>query len=237
MKFKDFKFDLKAEDEGIFTGLAAVYGNTDLGGDIIEPGAFTRTIKNSGGQVPILWQHNIHQPIGLGTLEDTKKGLKVEGRLVMESSQARETYALMKADVVKGLSFGYDVVVAERDHENETRRLKELKLWEVSPVTFPMNPKAQISSVKGWAMRVEELMDELTEEKGKLSPVTRENLLRLEQKIQALLAASDSAEGDSGKGTAPAAKDTTDPGSAHSLVQLTKETSEQWQRILSTSKN
>jgi HK97 family phage prohead protease len=146
---KDFRFLIKAVDEkGTFTGLAAVYGNLDLGGDIIAPGAFTKTIREKGGKVPILWQHDQREPIGLGTLEDSAEGLLIHGDLVMESPVAQKAYALMKKEVLKGLSIGYDTIVSEWDSDNEIRTLKEVRLWEVSLVTFPMNPLAQVNDVK-----------------------------------------------------------------------------------------
>lgn len=149
MLTKEFKFLLKkVADDGTFTGLAAVYGNQDLGGDIIMPGAFAKTISDKQGEVPLLWQHDAREPIGLALLKDSAEGLVVDGNLVMQSPTAQKAYALMKAGVLKGLSIGYDTIVSEYDRENDIRRLKELRLWEVSTVTFPMNPRAQITDIK-----------------------------------------------------------------------------------------
>jgi phage head maturation protease len=50
--------------------------------------------------------------------------------------------------VLKGLSIGYDSV--KDKVENGVRRLSELKLWEISLVTFPMNPVAQVTGVKNF---------------------------------------------------------------------------------------
>lgn len=149
MKTRHAKFLLKSVDEkGTFEGLAAVYGNVDLGDDVIEPGAFTKTLKEKEGKVPVLYQHDSRQPVGMGFLEDSKEGLLIHGELVMEVPKAQESYALMKKEVLKGLSIGYDTVVSEYDRDTDIRRLKELRLWEVSLVTFPMNPEAQVTSVK-----------------------------------------------------------------------------------------
>ncbi len=159
---KDFKFAIKTlTDQGQFDGLAAVYGNVDLGGDIIAPGAFTKTLKEKNSQVPILWQHDAHEPIGLGTLTDGTEGLLIHGDLVMESPVAQKAYALMKADVLKGLSIGYDTVVSEYDSAHDIRTLKELKLWEVSTVTFPMNTRANVTSVKALAEALENEIGDL----------------------------------------------------------------------------
>ena len=53
--------------DGSFTGSLAVYNNVDLGGDLIEAGAFTKTIKEHGDHVPLLWQHKADVPIGMLT--------------------------------------------------------------------------------------------------------------------------------------------------------------------------
>jgi uncharacterized protein len=126
--------------------MASVFGNIDLGGDVVEPGAFTRTLMHKNGEVPILWQHDTKQPIGIGKARETKAGLEISGELVLQTSKAQEAYQLMKRGVLKGLSIGYDSI---RDTvTNGVRHLHELKLYEVSLVTFAMNEAAMISAVK-----------------------------------------------------------------------------------------
>jgi len=133
------------DEEGEFEGVAAVYGNKDQGGDIIKPGAFAKSIAEQPS-VPLLWQHDQREPIGTGTLKDTAEGLAIKGKLVMQSDVARKARALMKAGALKGLSIGYQIVKASA--ANGARLLEELKLAEVSLVTFPMNPKALVTGVK-----------------------------------------------------------------------------------------
>ena len=49
MQNRAFKLEIKSiSDQGIFKGLASVYGNVDLGGDVVEPGAFARTLAHKG---------------------------------------------------------------------------------------------------------------------------------------------------------------------------------------------
>jgi HK97 family phage prohead protease len=144
---KDFRFALKSlEENGTFTGLAAVYNNVDLGGDTIEPGAFAKTLADRNNEVPILYQHDSREPIGLGKLSDSREGLVVKGELVLESPVAAKAYALLKRGVLKGLSIGYDSVKSRM--VDNVRRLSELKLFEISLVTFPMNESALVSGVK-----------------------------------------------------------------------------------------
>jgi len=147
MENSTFKFALKSvTDAGVFEGLASVYNNIDLGGDIVAPGAFTRTLQAKGGEVPVLWAHDTRAPIGLGKLQDTSAGLAIRGQLVLSVSKAREAYDLLRAKVLRGLSIGYDVV--RSDVKDGARRLLELKLFEVSIVALPMNELAMVQSVK-----------------------------------------------------------------------------------------
>jgi HK97 family phage prohead protease len=141
----DFPFELKSlNDEGELEGYAAVFGNLDLGGDIIEPGAFTKTIKETDGKVPILYHHDRYEPIGVSTeLVQDRKGLHVKGQLNMEVQRARETRALLNQGAMGGLSIGYKTI--KKAYEGGARKLKELGLREFSTVTFPMNPLATAS--------------------------------------------------------------------------------------------
>ena len=149
MEKRELKFQLKALDEaGKFTGIAAAYNNVDLGQDMILPGAFTKTLADKGGAVPILWQHQAFEPIGMGKLSDSGGGVMISGDLAIDASPAAmKAYQLLKRGILKGLSIGYDTL--KSDIEQGVRKLKELKLWEVSLVTFPMNPMAGITSIKG----------------------------------------------------------------------------------------
>lgn len=156
MNTKDFKLEVKElTDAGEFTGYASVYGNTDLGGDAVMPGAFTKTIQDRGNEVPLCWQHDLKSPIGKGRLEDTSDGLVLHGRLTLGVPLAMAAHALMKDEVIKGLSIGYKTVKDEM--QKGIRLLRELKLYEVSLVTVPMNPEAQITSVKQFDQLMEEL--------------------------------------------------------------------------------
>ncbi len=144
---KTFKLEIKElGQQGTFRGMASIYGNKDLGGDVVEKGAFSKTLQMKSGEVPILWQHDPSEPIGLGKLTDMNDGLQIDGELALESPVAQKAYGLMKKGVLKGLSIGYDTVIS--DVKDKIRYLKELKLWEVSLVTFPMNEMASILSVK-----------------------------------------------------------------------------------------
>lgn len=143
-----FPLEIKSFDEkGTFEGFASVYNNRDLGGDVVSPGAFQKTLQSRGSEVPLLFSHDSHRPIGIGRVEDSSKGLRIYGKLTLAVPDAQATYALMKDGVLKGLSIGYNTV---RDEvQNGVRYLRELKLFEVSLCVFPMNEAATVTSMKG----------------------------------------------------------------------------------------
>lgn len=153
-KTLDVPFEIKAvSDDGLFSGYGAVFGNVDLGGDVIHSGAFTKTISEWSGRKrmpPILWNHDRNEPLGVYTaISEDEKGLYVEGRLLVnEVQRAKEIHALMKAGALDGMSIGYGIKRREYDEETGVRHLKELSLYEVSIVTFPMNESARVDAVK-----------------------------------------------------------------------------------------
>jgi HK97 family phage prohead protease len=121
----------------------------DRGGDIVLPGAFKASLadwRKRKAQPPMLWQHDPYTPVGVWTeLAEDEKGLKVTGELILDVPQAAAARALCLAGAVKGLSIGYRTIDYEIDRKTGVRKLKKLELWEVSLVTFPMLPEAQIS--------------------------------------------------------------------------------------------
>ena len=136
---------------GVFDGYASIFGAMDLGGDIVERGAFRDTLRKRGAAgVRMLWQHDQAEPIGtwLSVVEDAR-GLRVRGRLNLAVARAREALALMREGSLDGLSIGFRKELATKDATTGARLLRKLDLWEISLVTFPMAPRARVISVKG----------------------------------------------------------------------------------------
>jgi HK97 family phage prohead protease len=155
-----FALKIKAVDEssGTFVGMGAVYSNTDLGGDRLMPGSMTRTLS-AGKMYPLLWQHDPSNPIGTAKVTDTPQGLQVEGTLLLQDPTALKAYTFMKAGVIKGMSIGYETI--QSSMEGDVRLLKEVRLWEISVVTFPMNESATIQSVKSLSLSDDEVQHHL----------------------------------------------------------------------------
>lgn len=165
---KAFPLELKSlTDTGEFDGYASTY-DKDSYGDVIMPGAFRRTIlahEAKGRPVPVLWQHDHTRPIGVTLqLREDERGLYVKGQLLTEELQlAREARALAKAGALGGLSIGFSIPKggAEFDSDEDVRRIREVRLWEYSLVTFPANEHATLSGVKSLEHELAEVKDAL----------------------------------------------------------------------------
>jgi HK97 family phage prohead protease len=129
-------------------GYASVFGVRDSYGDIVVKGAFERTLRERP-DVKVLWQHNTRQPIGkqLEGHEDDY-GLVVTGELSNTDHVTGEVMPLLKDGVITGLSIGFNVVEEEYVEDIRSWLLKDIDLWEWSPVTFPANELATIQDVK-----------------------------------------------------------------------------------------
>jgi HK97 family phage prohead protease len=146
-----FELDTKAvTDEGEFVGYGAVFNNEDLGRDIVVPGAFAKSIASRpANKVKMLRGHDTSEPIGIWLdLAEDAKGLRAKGKLILQTTLGRETHALMRAGALDGLSIGFRTVKDRYDRAKGVRYLEELDVPEISVVTFPMNPRATISTVK-----------------------------------------------------------------------------------------
>lgn len=155
-KHRSFPFHVKeVRDTGEFTGYASVFDKMDWYGDVVRPGAFTKTLerwKEKGALPPLLWQHNSQMPIGphLEMREDDK-GLFIRAELLIgDIEKAREAHVLLKRKVISGMSIGFDIPEGGMvfDGKLNVWNLTELDLWENSLVTFPANEDAQVEAVK-----------------------------------------------------------------------------------------
>ena len=152
LELKAYHDDDDDENKGMFEGYASVFGNKDLGNDVVVNGAFRKSLRAKGARkIKMLFQHDTKEPIGVYTqIKEDGNGLYVKGQLAMNTQKGREVYELMKMGAIDGLSVGYrvDAKGYHYDERGKRRMLKEVDLMEISAVTFPMNPKARISAVK-----------------------------------------------------------------------------------------
>lgn len=175
-----------------FEGLASTW-NQDLGGDVIHQGAFKRTLDNwraSKKALPLIDQHNygsVRSVIGkLLDAQETDAGLEAKFE-VIDGPDGEEVMRRIKGGFVDGLSIGYQAVKWEMetpdgaDPWDAIRHLKEVKLYEVSVVIWPMNEEATIdlTTVKSF----------LRDAKGRqLTDEERAQMKAMQDQISALLA-------------------------------------------------
>jgi hypothetical protein len=146
----DAKVEIRTDDQGKrkIRGHAAVFNQ--IGGDEryfleqIAPGAFKETIAND--DIRAVWNHNDDYVLGRKqagtlTLSEDEDGLYVEID-PPDTQWARDHMVSIDRGDVSQMSFKFEILDS-KDQSWETkegvdlRTLKRVKLWEVSPVTFP----------------------------------------------------------------------------------------------------
>jgi HK97 family phage prohead protease len=163
MEYKVLLAQPKAIEGRSVTGLAAVTGNVDGGGDRIIKNAFKKTIRENGKRVKHLWMHDPWQPptavvkelveVGVDDLPDSLKsehpeatgGLQVV-REYLDTPRGNEILTGIKSGAISEMSFGYDPVKFDFEEIKDgdakgmmVRNLREIRLWDVSDVTWGMN--------------------------------------------------------------------------------------------------
>jgi HK97 family phage prohead protease len=133
----------------------SAFGNEDSDGDIIMPGAYTKTILENGPnsrqpRIKHLLQHDTRRIIGKFTeLTEDQKGLLCTSVLA-DTQDAKDALALYGLDLFEH-SVGFRTIKWEGDNsnpENYVRRLTELQLWEVSSVTWGANSDTPLVGIK-----------------------------------------------------------------------------------------
>jgi uncharacterized protein len=144
------RFDA-GDDTGTFTGYAAIFAEVDSYGETIKPGAFRKSLREHVTRKTkpgLFWMHDPAEPIGVWTeLAEDERGLKVGGKLVLETARGREAHALLKAGALDGLSIGFRARSSERG-PNGGRLLTDIDLVEISLVSLPAAAKARVTTVR-----------------------------------------------------------------------------------------
>lgn len=135
-------------------GYAAVFDqlSDDLGGfrEKIDRGAFAETIRKD--DIRALFNHDPNFVLGRTTagtlrLEEDDYGLKIDVDMP-DTEWSRGLRELIKRGDVSQMSFGF---INKKDEWNESdsknviRTLKQVKLLDISPVTFPAYPQTDVS--------------------------------------------------------------------------------------------
>jgi HK97 family phage prohead protease len=149
-------FECKTIDSvpGGFEGYVSVYGNKDLGGDVILPGAFDDVKTTKDGKLRIALYHDLTKLAAKVDWSQDGHGMHVKGALLMGLSYASDAYLLMKDGILDGMSVGFEIAKGGSKFEKDPggngsiRVIQKATLWEGSIVPFGMNPLASLTNVK-----------------------------------------------------------------------------------------
>ena len=145
------KFE-KVADEGVISGYITKFGEVDSYGTCTVAGCFQSAVDrmNNGETIPVLWQHDPHDPIGkFAKLKEDDIGYYADIKLDLNVSRAREAFSLIKNDIVSGLSIaGVIKKITFSTDEDEPDVMNEIDLWETSVVTFPACDGARIDDCR-----------------------------------------------------------------------------------------
>jgi len=139
-------------ETGRFTGYASTFGGEpDEVGDVILKGAFAKALQHherSQTKPAMLWGHDMSEPVGkwLSFAEDAH-GLLAVGQLTLGTRRGREAFELLRDDALS-LSIGFSIAPGGSTTRNSTRYITDIaRLFEVSLVSVPANPRAKISGL------------------------------------------------------------------------------------------
>ena len=165
VKSAPFKVKGAGPDDGLkdgqFEGYASVFGNIDSYGDIVEKGAFAKSLgawQERGAPIPLLWGHDFSDPYSnIGTIdhaEEDDHGLKVRGTFDLDNPKAAQVYRLVKGRRVSDMSFAYKVIDSQA--KADANHLTELHIYEASIVPAGANHLAGVGTVKATVNRTGE---------------------------------------------------------------------------------
>jgi HK97 family phage prohead protease len=136
--------ELRAMAEGnTLVGYAAVWDSPSEPlpwTEFVRRGAFTKTIKD-GADVRLLIDHEgvplARSKSGTLTMEEDDFGLRIEAMLDETNPDAAKVMSALRRGDVSQMSFAFQTVKDSWSTDKRTRELKEVRLYDVSVVTYP----------------------------------------------------------------------------------------------------
>lgn len=189
-EFRMMEKDPDKKKPKMMMGHAAVFNklSVDLWGfrEKIAPGAFADAIKED--DVRALFNHDPNFVLGrnkAGTLRlsEDDVGLAIEID-PPDTQAARDLIVSIERGDITQMSFGFQLVTDEWDYtdrQNPVRTLKKVKLYDVSPVTYPAyeDTDVELNSLK-------EKMAAWERQSSQLTANQRDRLRRLREKLLSL---------------------------------------------------
>ncbi len=176
MDYKIAPHFLKEISDRTVTGVFAVHGNVDSGGDRSHPGAFADTAVAGRTRAKFLWQHDSDAPpiavikavreLTANDLPESVKSYAPEAsggvevvREYLDTPRGNEVLAGIRAGAIDEMSYAYDITsykVTNNEDGTSVRELYGVRLWDISDVNWGMNPAT--AGVKGLSWKARPLM-------------------------------------------------------------------------------
>ena len=175
--------------QGIVSGYFAMFGNKDLDGDIIERGAFAKTVSERGpngkGLIKYLLDHDKYKVVAkINELEEDSKGLRYVAK-IGSHSLGQDFLKMVESGLINQHSFGFVPIKEQYDQVSKANRIKEVMMLEGSAIQFlGANPETSMIELKDMTQAIE-LINKL-EKFIKTSDVTDETMQEIENKIKSL---------------------------------------------------
>lgn len=136
--------EIRADGDGkTLVGYAAVFDSPSEPlpwTEFVRRGAFAKTI-NDGADVRLLVDHEgvplARTKSGTLRIKEDDKGLRVEADLDEANPDAARVMSALRRGDVSQMSFAFEPVKDSWSSDKKTRELKEVKLFDVSVVTYP----------------------------------------------------------------------------------------------------
>ena len=191
MKTKGYDIGFKDADtkQGIVSGYFAMFGNKDLDGDIIEKGAFSKTIQERGPEgkqlIKYLLDHDKTKVVAKVTnLQEDEKGLYYEAKIGTHTA-GQDFLKMVESELINQHSFGFRTIKEQYDSSLKANKIKEVFLYEGSAVQFlGANPETNMIGLKSfddcidYVYRLEKFI--------KTTDCTDEHIIELENKLKSL---------------------------------------------------
>jgi len=171
---KNFHGYVTKADEGVVEAIVNVFGIVDYGNDIVQKGAFGKTIAERWNKILILDQHNtdsvthaVAKTLAIRELEaaelpmallaeypEATGGLWVKMQFMLDDPKSAAIYTRIKNGLIGEYSIGFDIIqqrferVEWRGQKVNARIISEVKLYEVSSVLWGMNQATATVSAK-----------------------------------------------------------------------------------------
>jgi uncharacterized protein len=176
--------------QGVVSGYFAMFGNKDLDGDVIEQGAFSKTVMERGPQgkqlIKYLLDHDKNKVVAkITNLYEDEKGLRYEAKIGSHAA-GQDFQKMIESELINQHSFGFRTIKEQYDADSKANLIKEVMMYEGSAVQFlGANPETTFIDLKSEQDAFNYL--ERLEKFVKTSDATDETLEKLENQLKSLL--------------------------------------------------